>query len=310
MFLNLFDGHPELLVYPTDLNVLYAYFPQFLAEVEDRDRREVRLEQVLFTDMKNQGTLEGRTDVDAFAARFYQRLAGSDLGDIDEILEALTEAFAQGLPAAERKYAVLKETSCEMYMSELLAGHPQSRCIHLVRDPRDNFGALRAGIERYRTFGDDEKSLLFSVINRLLMGMGTALANFEVFGRERYRILRFEDLVTRPRQEMESLCTWLGIAFDECLLTPTRLGRPTRGNSYDSPAFETVCTQNIGRWPQRILEKEARILEFYLGDLMERFGYERAFAARDALPALGEFYKWMNYKYFYFDRFQDTLTGA
>ena len=36
MFHRLFDGHPDINLYPVDLSILYAYFPCFTSDLKDR----------------------------------------------------------------------------------------------------------------------------------------------------------------------------------------------------------------------------------------------------------------------------------
>ena len=52
MFHNLFDGHEELLVYPSDLNLLYAYFPIYISEKYSDEERLERLDTVLFKEFQ------------------------------------------------------------------------------------------------------------------------------------------------------------------------------------------------------------------------------------------------------------------
>ena len=57
----------------------------------------------------------------------------------------------------------------------------------------------------------------------------------------------FSDLLTDRRATLCELCEWLGLAWDECLLTPTWNGRPIMqlfpfgGISEASIAHEEAC---------------------------------------------------------------------
>lgn len=305
MFLHLFDNHPDLLVFPTDINLFYAYFPTFVEGDYSEEERAARLDRIEFDDLIEHDFLGGAIDIEAFRKAFFKRVEGKPLGDIRVILVELLGAFQEVLGQAgqEMAYSVVKETSLEVYASEFATAFPDARFIHLIRDPRDNFAALRAGVERYKTFGDDEKSLLYSMMHRALLGMRLAASNRAALGADRYMVVRFEDVVGKPEETLRSISDWLGIGFSETMLTPSVFGDRTAGNNYDSIKFFEISGQNVGRWPERILPEEAKILEFYFGAEMEVFGYQRAFDDAETLKCVGDFYKWVNYKNFYFDRF-------
>ena len=67
-----------------------------------------------------------------------------------------------------------------------------------------------------------------------------------------------------------------------------------------------LMTRAIGTLREKdieITEEEAKVIEFYLGDLMEQYGYTLEFTNKQAAKAASNFYEWSNYQYFYFDRF-------
>ena len=50
MFLNLFDGNKDINVFPTDINLLYAYYP--IVENLDNTNKK-RLKRILFKEFSN-----------------------------------------------------------------------------------------------------------------------------------------------------------------------------------------------------------------------------------------------------------------
>ncbi|MEE9250282.1 MAG: sulfotransferase [Alphaproteobacteria bacterium] len=309
MFLRLFDGHPQLLVYPQDINVLYAYFPVFVEGEYGVEERRKRLSRVIFEELVetlDRNDVTDRIDVAEFRDRFFAKLDDNRLDKMRHILDTLLEAFRETIRSPATGPAVIKETSIEIYGSELFTWYPNSKFTHLLRDPRDVYAALRAGTKGYYSqFGDNEKTLLSSFLHRGLLGMKLAALNRERFGPERYAICRFEDVVSDPEQELTRICTFIGVDFDERLLVPTVLGAPTRGNSHDKIDLYEISNRNVGRWRERITPEEAMVIEFHFGDLMESFGYKREFATHDTMDAAANFYKFSNYKYFFFDRFAE-----
>jgi hypothetical protein len=307
---SLLDGHPQLAVYPVDLVLLYAYFPDFIRKHDDPAERRARLERVLFADLR-QRLDPALLDVDALGHTFFDGLHDDDLGKPDVLIARLMAAFqsATGRHPAAPRFGVFKETSIEIYAAEMLGWFPDARFIHLVRDPRDNFAALAAGVEGYYSrMGEDHNRTLASLLNRVRTGFRMARINREQFGEGRYLVLRFEDLTAEPKAAMMQVSEFLGIGVEPSLLTPTTLGRSSGGNSFDGVATFDVSTRNVERWRERISDEDAQVIEFHLSEEMQEFGYEPAFDDRAQARAASEFYKWQNYAYFYSDRFAHGLA--
>jgi hypothetical protein len=87
------------------------------------------------------------------------------------------------------------------------------------------------------------------------------------------------------------------------------LGKPTKGNNFEDIVMTSVSTVNVGRWKARITETEAKIIEFYFKDLMAKYGYECEYDSNEQIDAASEFYKWANYKYYYFDHFANINSN-
>ncbi len=100
--MNLLDGHPELAVYPSDVNFLYGYFPVYLPQGYTNDQRHARFERVVFAEidawLANKG-LGSRLDVGKMRDIFFSE-AGARLEDIGGIIQAFGTA-AQAAAAAE-----------------------------------------------------------------------------------------------------------------------------------------------------------------------------------------------------------------
>lgn len=306
MFANLFDGHPELCVYPVDLTIMYAYFPVYEDGKYSVEDRKNRLDTVVFKHLEAQPAIAGLMDVDAFRRIFFRRIE-SRTYVIRDILEELMHAYHElvGMPVQRSKGTVVKETSIEIYASQLFDWFPDAKFIHLIRDPRDNYGALKAGVDSYYSqFDDDSNTVLHSLIERSTLGMRLADINQERFGKERYHIVRFEDVLSDPIGSVGEVSGFLGIEFDEKLLLPTLLGERTRGNNFEGDDFSSLSSKNVGRWSERIAPAEAMIIEFHFQVLMERFGYELSFSPSERVDAAMNFYKWSNYKYHYYDKFK------
>ena len=303
LFANLLDGHRQLAVYPFDLTLLYAYFPEYMRTHQAPAERRARLQRILFDELAQRLPSQA-FDVPAMAARFFAGLPDEALADPGTLIARLMAVFQAAAGRADAKWGIFKETSIEIYAAEILGWFPDARFIHVLRDPRDNFAALAAGVDKhYSRLGEDHNRTLASLLNRARIGFQMARQDRASYGKARYHLARFEDLAAAPEPTMRGVAAFLGIDFDACLLQPTVLGIPAGGNAFDGVAAFEVSARNVDRWRERISPQDAQIIEFHLGDEMKAFGYAPAFDGAAQARAAAEFYKWQNYTYFYGDRF-------
>jgi len=303
---NLFDDHPDLLVYPIDLNLLYAYFPIYNTDQYSDTQRIDRLKKILFRDLEVQlanENISGVIDIIGFENLFFARLNGADLTDMKKIITALLESYGETMGRLG-KIPLVKETSIELYLNDIIQWFPNSKFIHLVRDPRDNFAALKSGVqEHYSLLGEDEKQTLASLIFRTRQGLEMGKLNLDYLGAKSYKFINFSKLVANPHDVMIELSEFLTIEFLDSLIIPSRLGRASKGNNFDGNKFKGISAENTNRWRERISVFEAKIIEFHLGKLMKDFGYSLEYNRLESAEFASEFYKWENYKYFFSDRF-------
>ena len=306
MFHHLFDGHRELCCYPVDLAVLYAYFPHFISEQHSERELRTRLEKIVCDPLELRVANHGieNMDMKTFKTDFFARLEGRNIRDPRYVIQAMTNAWRSLVKQNDRLWTVVKETSADIYAAELLKWFPKMRIIHLVRDPRDNYAALKAGVQKYYSqLGEGVKETLASLLHRALVDMRMALLNKSRFGADRYLVLRFEDVAQSTENSMKTAASFIGVKFDPCLLRPTVLGRSTVGNNFEQEQMRSVSTKNINRWRERITPEEAQVIEFHFSGIMEEFGYQTEYSPEQRADAQAEFYKWSNYRYFYKDFF-------
>jgi hypothetical protein len=305
VFHNLFDGHPDLVVYPSDLNLLYAYFPIYLSGEYSDEVCKKRLVKVLFSDLKQQLTANNIPiilDMDLYQELFFQKLNGEFL-NIKKIIESLAQAFLSVIGKESAKL-VLKETSIEIYMQEILEWFPDAKILHLIRDPRDNYASLKSGVSKYYSkLGENEKETLASLIFRTRIGMKMGLLNKALFGEGKYKFVKYEDLIEKTMKTMQDVALFLDIPFTDVLCSPTRLGSTVIGNNFEGEIFSKVDNKNVGRWSERIHKEEAMIIEFNLSEFMSLFQYDLEYLPVESGRAAAGFYKWENYRFFFKDRF-------
>ncbi len=113
------------------------------------------------------------------------------------------------------------------HVPTLLAWYPGARVVHMMRDPRGIFvselrrrRAARGGFP-YRLLGLAPPLLTAFVLleTTVIWAEGAWRAGrYRRAYPDRYRMVRFEDLVGQPEEELQALCGWLGIDFQPAML--------------------------------------------------------------------------------------------
>jgi hypothetical protein len=150
VLLCLMDAHPQLLTYPADSAFFYRVFP-----LCEHMTKEETIERLATATIKENLTSEMAVverpdlfDVDAIADS-YRELALKGDNSPASHLRALMQAYAAhcGQDGSEWRRWVEKTTSTEIYAQEVSEWFPGAKFVHVLRDPRDNFGSLKSGWE-------------------------------------------------------------------------------------------------------------------------------------------------------------------
>lgn len=232
----LLDGHPEVRVLPSEGTFRTSFPDAAVARPTDAalDRFAAEWVSRLVDPNAEPHFKLGRSAAnDLPAVSFVRRLFGwHDALREEPVPEArapwraflaLVAAFRED--GAPRLWAE-KTPRNEREAGALLRAFPEARFVHLVREPGATLASLLE-IRRRAGLGDADRALRARDIAR---SFGLALSNPRRLG-DRYLVLRFEDLVSRPDRAVERVATFLGIAPDDVLATPTEMGRPVRPNS-------------------------------------------------------------------------------
>ena len=308
MFGNLFDFHPECITFPNDLGFLYGYFPKYISDKYSKKTKLERLNNVLLKPLKR-SINKNNTEFSYrnFEKLFFKMFKITDLNKPNQIIKNFCNSFEKEYSRTfynkKYKYLVIKETSIEIYAQEIYKWFPNSKFIQIVRDPRDNYAALKSGINKYyKLIGEKENEILSSLIFRLLTGLKIGLDNKKKIGDKNYLIVKYEDIVRNPVKNMEKISKFLKIKYDPILIKPTVFGKSTHGNSFDNFRTTKISDYNVGRWKKRINAEEEQIINFYLKNLMKKFNYKVS-KQKNIFP-VSNFYKWKNYKYYYKNTFK------
>ena len=149
--------------------------------------------------------------------------------------------------------------SCHANFDRLPYFWPEARYIHLVRDPRDVApSAVQLGID----------GSLYTASAR----WAEAEAHWERL-RDRipvtqYVELRFEDLLTHPRQELSRICEFLGLEYDELMLS-----YPDHSDfTFPDPTASQRWRSKLST--QRLAERDIQLIEAQVEPWLSLRGYQ------------------------------------
>jgi hypothetical protein len=201
---------------------------------------------------------------------------------LNEQTEILPQAIAryvyQQMPAeAKGRHVFIKENNAHQMLLFLVDCFPDARFIFQVRDPRDYL--LSAVARRTRWLGNK----FGSVRNALQVWRDDqlgGLAAYALLGRQRVFLQRYEDLLARFEETMSGLCAFLGLEFDQSMrnfhAAEHAQSLAVKGGPRENLA-RPLMTDNFRKYNKGLSRGRIKMVEAYVGDLMDRFGYPREF---------------------------------
>lgn len=184
------------------------------------------------------------------------------LDSLRRVIEGLQSKYAASQGKTRWAQKCPENSLIVSYLDKLF---PTCRVIHIVRNPRD---VISSNSKKYgRNFGlKYGKKWINHVYNAEKFGVG--------LGSDRFKTIRYEDLVSDPGGVLKDVFEWLGEPWSESVL---RFGErthyyPPQMKNDDAKKFE-VHARSVGRG--RLLESVVPLLYVHLRAkaLVRRFGY-------------------------------------
>jgi len=272
---SILDSHPQLVVYPEETIFFRRFLPKSSGlnmdqKLELADKYLIHIfTWNLESPPPNQ---KGFPDRDYSKIPFenirqnMRKLVQQNYSHEGDILSAAVLAYgiATELINSDTHYWVEKSPYNEYFAEKIFSWWPEARCIHILRDPRDNFLSYR------RKHPDWRPEFFTSNWNR---STDAAIQNLKLFGESRYLILRYEDLVQAPEDHLKDLTEYLDIDWSDSLITPTRVGAQWIGNSMFSDQFLGISDSPVARWRENLSPSDAGIIELMSKRHLEAFHY-------------------------------------
>ena len=169
------------------------------------------------------------------------------------------------------------------WVDTLLEWFPTGRVVHMMRDPRAVFvSELRRRSEHavtfpYRWLVRVPALMRGFVLLEVAWAWAGAVSRHRSLSRrypDRYRLVRFEDLVRAPEATVEGLCTFLGVDPEPRMLDQKVV---SKGSRHGQAGFDADAAD---RWMVTIGPSEMRWLGRLLGRRINEMGYSGSEAHR------------------------------
>ena len=200
---------------------------------------------------------------------FRGELAALEAGDRDlaHVIDGFYR-FHAGLvkPAATRWGD--KTPVNTLYMSEIRKLFPRALFIHMLRDGRDVVCSLLS-IDPPLCSGLREAARRWVVFVRMAMLFGDRYPN-------QYLEVRYEELVTAPKRQLERICRFLDIDLQKSMLEHHKRGAKPDDlirAQHLTGALEPIHARSVGRWMREFTPGEVAELERLIGPQLDRMGY-------------------------------------
>ena len=280
LLLSLLDGHPKLVVLPeethfleqrADYSALGSYQAKLRRLLEKSDlpllggRKPGQIGKAPSADLRDYSSFDHQ-QFTRLAADFVAQPWINDSMLLSETIRAY--AIAIGWDWRNCVRWVEKSTCNELCPEALFELFPEAKLIHVVRDPRGVFASVKRRLLN--------RSGSYTKAHRLVRGWNRSCRQIQKLmdRRERYLVVRYEDLIQAPRESLERVCRFVGIEFVPELLTPTRAGRQWQGNSSFHTAFSGISAQSVDHWKHELTEDEIWWVDLHCREGMRITGYQ------------------------------------
>jgi hypothetical protein len=280
---NLLDSHPQLIVFPEETTFFRHLYPHIKDEKPAEALELAVAHLTRFFEWNRESPPEhqagfydrdySHVDDQQVKARMRAYLEAEGVRHPGDYLTAAARSLAAtfGLEAMEEKKWVEKTPYNERFAELIFSWWPDAHCLHIVRDPRDNYASYRRK-QRHWQAGFFANSWVRSI--------DSGFNNQLKFGKDHYLILRYEDLVDDLDAVLTNVCAFLSIEFVESLRNPSHMGAAWRGNSMFGTVFDTVSPAPVGRWKTELTQSDTAQMEWIGRKYIRRLRYTQGVPKR------------------------------
>jgi len=212
----------------------------------------------------------------------------SYLDDTDRVpanLFALTMAEIVEQSDAER---ICEQTPRNIYYArKILDAFPNARIVHVMRDPRAVLASQKARHKIRKLGGTNVPPsevlrlwLNYHPFSMLRLWRSATRQALDLQAHERFRIVRYEDLILEPEATIKPLCEFLDVDYAAELLNVPHWGSSTVEHSESAG----LSSASLDKWRTVLDGAEIAYCEKQTREEREQFGYADSEDSRSVLP--------------------------
>jgi len=301
LLLDLLDAHKDLIVFPTDLRLLYAYYPHYCSLKISKKKKIQRLKKIIFDAFRKemkQKKIPVPIDVFKWENYFFKNLNQKKLNDISYLLNHFIKSF-QKFMNKEFKTIVLKETNLEIHYFLLKKIFKNFKILRIQRDPRGSISSVKSGFKRhYSKIGDHFKTSMLSDILRELIKFKILEKNND----KRIYTIKYENLINREKDTINKICKFLKIKKSSSLFYQSKFAYKYSYKNFLNQKIYNFDKRRLYAWKKILSNNEIIIIETLLKKILDKYKYQINFK-NPKLDSLSEFYNEFNSKLFYKNKF-------
>lgn len=260
----LIDGHPDFAIPPE--SHIYVRFGPVFESYGDLDQPCNRLR---FIDELLRDVFIRQWRLDVTPEDVERRLTRADrIGVIDALFQLYAERHGASRWGDKTPEHI-------RHLRDIKADFPDAKLIHLVRDGRDVAEAMRRMI-----WGPVSAFGLASEWRREVLHWQRYCAEHGTAGT---LVVRYEDLVTSPRETLQRVHEFLGARYIDTVAsyasTPLARNLAATQSEWHSSLCQGISAAKVGVYRRRFSRREVEIIEAVAGDALAAYGYDREHAA-------------------------------
>jgi hypothetical protein len=183
----------------------------------------------------------------------------------DDLWTYVPDAYGDG----HEPWEATKEVWTTEFTPVLARAYPESKFVHVVRDPRAVCASKNVQKETKYPW-------LFLIRQWRKLAILSHLYDDRLA--DRVYVVRYEDLVRSPRDTAVGICEFLGIDLDERILDPSNFvdgaGDQWLQNTSYEESSTSFDTSSVDKWERTLTDRQVEFIEQLTYPEMFRYGYE------------------------------------
>ena len=150
--------------------------------------------------------------------------------------------------------------------------YPSGKTIHIVRDPRDVLAS-------YKNMTYETKDKYLDAIFNCLDSMTHGIKYSSTLSKSDYYLVKFEDIINNKMEELEKICRYLDIEFNEANYDQDNVKEGVGSGTVNltvksQSSFPSSKSKSFKRWHTSLSSDELNLAEGLLSNVMKHFDYK------------------------------------